>query len=131
MQIYHSLFILFYENIAQFRNCLEKCHFNLPLRDVRGAKKIAPHRTATFTPLHRTAPHRNYSKISHTAPHRTAALQKFRTPHRTAPQKFLKIAHCTAPHRTAPHRTTPHRTAPQCTALYSTKMLLRTRLHKV
>ena len=101
------------------------------IRDVRGAKKIAPHRTATFTPLHRTAPHRNYSKISHTAPHRTAALQKFRTPHRTAPQKFLKIAHCTAPHRTAPHRTTPHRTAPQCTALYSTKMLLRTRLHKV
>ncbi len=85
--------------------------FFINTRDVRGAKKIAPHRTATFTPLHRTAPHRNYSKISHTAPHRTAALQKFRTPHRTAPQKFLKIAHCTAPHRTAPHHTAPHRNA--------------------
>ena len=83
---------------------------------------LAPHRTApqlfkNFA--HRTAPHRSSSKISHTAPHRTAKISKNRALHRTAP------------HRTAPHRTTPHRTAPQCTALYSTKMLLRTRLHKV
>ena len=54
------------------------------IRDVRGAKKIAPHRTATFVPSHRTAD-----------------IFKNRALHRTAPQTFSKIAHRTAPHRTA------------------------------
>ena len=61
-------------------------------RDVRGAKKIAPHRTATFAPSHRTAPHRRYFQKSRTAPHRTADILKNRAPHRTALQeKIFKL----------------------------------------
>ena len=62
------------------------------IRDVRGAKKIAPHRTATFVPSHRTAPHRRYFQKSRTAPHRTADIFKNRAPHRTALQeKIFKL----------------------------------------
>ena len=59
---------------------LENSFENLNLadlsRDVRGAKKIAPHRTATFVPSHRTAPHRTADIFKNRAPHRTALQEK-------------------------------------------------------